>query len=148
MPPSGETILFFTDGVKFSLRDRAAVRKWLRKIASSHKKSIASLNYVFVSDAVLLRMNKQFLAHDTFTDIITFPGEKSPKGITGEIYISVDRVRENAGQFKQTFKSELGRVMAHGLLHLCGFKDKTEKEKLVMRSQEKKALDLRINLTP
>jgi rRNA maturation RNase YbeY len=143
MPPSGETILFFTDGVKFSLRDRTAARKWLNKVASSHKKSIASLNYIFVSDAVLLGMNKQFLEHNTLTDIITFPGEKSPKGITGEIYISIDRVRENAVLFNQTFKAELGRVMAHGLLHLCGFKDKTEKDKLVMRSQEKKALDLR-----
>jgi probable rRNA maturation factor len=142
MPPSGETILFFTDGVKFSLRHREAVRKWLKKVASSHKRSIASLNYIFVSDEVLLRMNKQFLSHNTLTDIITFPGEKSPKGITGEIYISIDRVRENAGRFDQTFKAELARVMAHGLLHLCGFKDKTEKDKLAMRSQEKKALDL------
>lgn len=88
-------------------------------------------------------MNRQFLNHDTLTDIITFPGE-APKGsLAGEIFISIDRVRDNASAFSQTQKDELCRVMAHGLLHLCGFKDKTEKDQRVMRSQEEKALDLR-----
>ncbi len=88
-------------------------------------------------------MNRQYLDHNTFTDIITFQGD-APKGsIAGEIFISIDRVKANALQFKQSQKNELCRVMAHGLLHLCGFKDKTEKDQRVMRSQEEKALDLR-----
>lgn len=88
-------------------------------------------------------MNKQFLSHNTLTDIITFPCD-APKGsVSGEIFISIDRVNDNATKFKQSRKDELCRVMAHGLLHLCGFKDKSENDKRLMRSQEEKALDLR-----
>lgn len=144
MPQSGNTISFFSDGISFSLRDRNATRDWLKRVAASHRKKIDTLNYVFVSDRTLLKINRQFLNHDTFTDIITFPGEPSARGITGEIYISIDRVRENARQYKQSAKSELARVMAHGLLHLCGFKDKSVSDARTMRSQEEKALDLRI----
>lgn len=138
-----ESILFFSDGIRFTLRDKAKIRTWLQHVASSHKKKIAGLNYVFVSDKKLLAMNRQFLDHDTLTDIITFPGD-APKGaVAGEIFISIDRVAENAWQFGQSRKDELCRVMAHGLLHLCGFRDKSEKEQRAMRSQEEKALDLR-----
>jgi len=141
MPP--ESIQFFSDGIKYSLRDRASVRSWLRLLARKHKKKIAALNYVFVPDTKLLEINRQFLDHDTLTDIITFPGD-APKGhIAGEIYISIDRVKENSKQFGQSQKDELCRVMAHGLLHLCGFKDKSEKDQRVMRGQEEKALNLR-----
>lgn len=138
-----ETILFFTDGITFTLRDKTKIRRWLNTVARRHKKSIAELNYVFVSDSKLLGMNKQFLQHDTLTDIITFQNP-APKGaVAGEIFISVDRVRDNARTFGQSVKDELCRVMAHGLLHLCGFKDKSEKDQRAMRSQEEKALDLR-----
>jgi probable rRNA maturation factor len=138
-----ESILFFTDGVKFSLRHRSHVRTWLSSVARSHKKQIAGINYVFVSDKKLLEMNRHFLQHNTLTDIITFQSD-APKGsIAGEIFISIDRVKDNAKQFGQTQKDELSRVMAHGLLHLCGFKDKTAKDQTVMRRQEEKALDLR-----
>lgn len=138
-----ERILFFSDGITFTLRDKAKVRSWLDRIAATHKKKIAGLNYVFVSDRKLLGMNQHFLNHNTLTDIITFQNE-APKGsIAGEIFISVDRVKDNAQKFNQSRKEELCRVMAHGLLHLCGFKDKTEKDQRVMRSQEEKALDLR-----
>lgn len=137
------SILFFNDGLKYSLRDRNKVRLWLHRIARSHKKKISSLTYIFVSDKRLLEINKQFLDHDTYTDIVTFPGD-SPKGtIAGEIYISIDRVKDNASNYQQSMKTELHRVMAHGLLHLCGFKDKTAAEQSVMRRQEEKALDLR-----
>jgi probable rRNA maturation factor len=138
-----ERILFFIDGIQYSLRDRTKVREWLQRIARHHKLKIESLTYIFVSDERLLAINKQFLNHNTLTDIITFPAD-SPRGsISGEIYISIDRVRENSKNFKQSFKDELSRVMAHGLLHLCGFKDKSAKEQSAMRSQEEKALDLR-----
>lgn len=138
-----ESILFFSDGIQFTLRDKAKVRAWLTRVATSHKKKIAELNYVFVSDRKLLEMNQQFLDHDTLTDIITFQSD-APKGsVAGEIFISVDRIADNARSFGQSRKDELHRVMAHGLLHLCGFKDKSEKDARTMRSQEEKALDLR-----
>lgn len=138
-----ESILFFTDGIQFTLRDKAKIRSWLKRVAASHKKKIAELNYVFVSDKKLLEMNQQFLDHDTLTDIITFQND-APKGsVAGEIFISVDRIADNARSFQQSRKDELCRVMAHGLLHLCGFKDKSEKDARTMRSQEEKALDLR-----
>lgn len=143
MPQSAVTISFFSDGTTFSLRNRAAVRKWLIKVARKHKKKIGTLTFVFVSDAALLKMNRQFLSHDTLTDVITFPGEKLAGSVSGEIYISIDRVRDNARLFDQLQKNELARVMAHGLLHLCGFKDKTAADDKAMRRQEEKALDLR-----
>lgn len=143
MLQSADGISFFTDGTSFSLRNRLATRKWLERVARSHKRKIATLTYVFVSDSILAEMNTQFLNHNTFTDVITFPGEKSASSISGEIYISIDRVRENAKAFDESVKDELARVMAHGLLHLCGFKDKGAADAKTMRRQEEKALDLR-----
>jgi rRNA maturation RNase YbeY len=143
MPIKDTRIAFFSDGTTFSLKDRVQRRHWLLRVAKTHGKNIASLNYVFLSDKGLLKMNKQFLDHDTLTDIITFPGDRNPNGLTGEIYISIDRVRDNAKAYKQTMKDELDRVMAHGLLHLCGFKDKSPKDEKSMRHQEEKALNLR-----
>lgn len=138
-----ESIHFFSDGIQFNLRDKGKVRTWLKRVAASHKLKVAELNYVFVSDKKLLEMNKHFLNHNTFTDIITFPGDAPRGAVAGEIFISIDRVTENASSFNQSRKDELCRVMAHGLLHLCGFKDKSEKDQRLMRSQEEKALDLR-----
>lgn len=138
-----ERILFFTEGVPFNLRHRKQLRSWLGKIARSHKRRIEALNYVFVSDKQLLEMNRKFLNHDTYTDIITFESDCGKNSVCGEIYVSVDRIRDNAAKFEVTMKDELHRVMAHGLLHLCGFKDKSVKDQSVMRSQEEKALDLR-----
>lgn len=137
------SIHFFSDSISFNLRDRRAIRLWLARLAKAHKKEIGYLNYVFVSDNQLLKMNQRFLSHNTFTDIITFPGEQVAGSVNGEIYISIDRVRDNARKFGVSTKDELHRVMAHGLLHLCGFNDKSSREQRVMRSQEEKALDLR-----
>lgn len=119
------------------------LRLWLANVARLHKRKISGLNYIFVSDKQLLEMNRQFLNHDTYTDIITFESDCGKNAVCGEIYISIDRVRENAKKFDVGVKDELHRVMAHGLLHLCGFKDKSVKEQTVMRRQEEKALDLR-----
>ena len=138
-----QRILFFTDGIQFSLRKRTQVRAWLDSVAKRHAKKIAHLNYIFVSDKRLLQINKDFLQHDTLTDIITFPGDAGKGFVSGEIYISIDRIRDNARQYGEPATTELHRVMAHGLLHLCGFKDKSPKDQLTMRSQEEKALDLR-----
>lgn len=145
MPKASSQIDFYSDGIKFTLRDKLKVRSWLKRIAKSHSFSIDTLVYVFKSDEGLLAMNRQFLNHNTLTDIITFPNDASAGAVSGEIYISIDRVRENAIEFNEHFKDELARVMAHGLLHLCGFKDKTPAQANRMRLEEKKALDLRTN---
>jgi probable rRNA maturation factor len=138
-------IEFYSDGIKFALRNKAKVRIWLLRIAKSHKFRIESLTYVFKSDDGLLEMNRQFLDHKTLTDIITFPMDAGRGSISGEIYISIDRVKDNAATYKQSFNDELARVMAHGLLHLCGFKDKSAAQAKRMRAEEEKALDLRTN---
>jgi len=145
MPKVSSQIDFYSDGIKFSLRDKTKVRSWLKRIAKSHGFSIDNLVYVFKSDEGLLTMNRKFLNHNTLTDIITFPDDASAGAVSGEIYISIDRVRENAKEFDESFKDELSRVMAHGLLHLCGFKDKTTSQTKRMRLEEKNALDLRTN---
>lgn len=130
-------IIFFTESIIFTLKNKNHLRSWLLKCALSEKKKIHSLNYIFCSDSYLRKLNKQFLDHDYFTDIITFPtsipGEKS---ISGDIFISIDRVRDNAKTFGVRINEELHRVMVHGLLHLCGYGDKTESEKKLMRKKE------------
>ncbi|MCA6362073.1 MAG: rRNA maturation RNase YbeY [Bacteroidetes bacterium] len=142
MPPQPKQILFFSDGIPFVLPAKAETRAWLNRIARKHKKQIGQLTYVFVSDEQLWKMNKDFLQHNTYTDIITFDySEKNT--VSGELYISIDRVRDNAKSFGVPVRDELHRVMAHGLLHLCGFKDKSTKEAAVMRKQEEMALALR-----
>ena len=111
-------------------------------MASSHKRRITALNYIFCSDHLLLDINQEYLSHDTYTDIITFDYSDIPGRIEGDIYISVDRIAENAAKFKVSLREELARVMAHGLLHLCGFGDKTPAEKVEMRKEEEMALSL------
>ncbi|MGL4596558.1 MAG: rRNA maturation RNase YbeY [Bacteroidia bacterium] len=115
------------------------------KLAKTHKREIAGLQYIFCTDQYLIGINRQFLDHDTYTDIITFDYSKDygTNFAAGEIYISIDRVRENAKTFQVKTQDELHRVMAHGLLHICGFRDKTTKEQNLMRKQEEIALALR-----
>jgi len=101
---------------------------------------LEQLQYIFCSDEYLLEINKQHLQHNYYTDIITFDLSEKPNAVIGEIYISVDRVRDNAQNYDATFKNELLRVIFHGALHLCGFKDKTEKDQTLMRKAEDKYL--------
>ena len=108
---------------------------WLQTIISSEKKECKKISYSFVNDEELLQMNKKYLNHDTYTDIITFDYCEG-KSISGDIFISIDRVTENATTFSVTFEEELNRVIAHGVLHLCGYKDKTKREILKMRKKE------------
>ncbi len=146
MAKTNSDILFFTGDIRFTLRNKAAVNKWLKSVSKKHKKQIASLNYIFVSDDYLLDINKRFLRHNFLTDIISFDyseDKKAKNGVVGEIYISIPRVNENAAKFKSTRTEELHRVMAHGLLHLCGFGDKSPSEIKRMRTEEENALDLR-----
>ena len=131
----------FYASVKVKTPAKTKIRKWLFFIATSEKKKIKTLVYNFCSDEELLKINKQFLKHDTYTDIITFDYSEKDL-ISGEIYISIERVAANSLKEKVSFEEELTRVMAHGLLHLCGYKDKTITDKKSMRKAENKALQL------
>lgn len=136
-------ISFFEDHPGFRLRDKNRHRIWLTSAAKSEKKNIESLNFIFCCDAFLKNINKKFLDHDYFTDVITFPFfDAGSKNISGEIYISIDRVRENAKQYGFPFGDELRRVMVHGLLHLCGYKDLSPKQITIMRNKENLYLKL------
>jgi rRNA maturation RNase YbeY len=112
-------------------------------VAKTEKKEIGDLTYVFCSDDYLLSLNQQFLKHNTLTDIITFDYSEGKKELSGEIYISIDRVADNAAKFKTDFQDELHRVMIHGVLHLAGYKDKKPAEKALMRKKEEACLSLR-----
>jgi probable rRNA maturation factor len=127
----------YADVKPLSVTGKKKIKDWVLSICQAENKPVAALNYIFCSDDYLLDINKQFLQHDYYTDIITFDlsDEVSP-GITGEIYISVDRVRDNAGTNKVSFEEELMRVVAHGALHLCGYGDKTKSEITNMRKKE------------
>lgn len=125
----------------FDLLDENLVSKWLDQVAVSENKTIGDVSYVFCSDDFMLDINKQFLDHDTYTDIISF--DYSQEGLLhGEIYISTDRVADNAVEFKVTFHDELLRVMVHGLLHLSGYKDKTSDQKKTMRLKEDQKIQM------
>jgi probable rRNA maturation factor len=127
---------------KFKINKPRIIASWLKSIATSHKESIGDLQYVFCTDQELLQMNRQFLNHDYFTDIITFD-YSDEKGVSGDLYISIDRIKDNAKQLGVAFNEELHRVLAHGLLHLIGFKDKSKKDKALMRQEEDKSLKIR-----
>lgn len=120
--------------------------QWLEKVAQDDGYRIGELNYIFCSDEQLLKINQDFLKHDTYTDIITFDYVVA-QTLSGDIYISTERVQENARTLEQDFGHELRRVMVHGLLHLLGMGDKNEEEKTSMRRAEDRCLDLRFGKT-
>lgn len=126
---------------EFNLSEPNTVRDWLSKVVDEEQKKTDQLVYIFCDDKYLHKLNVQFLNHDTYTDVITFD-ESLGNQLSGEIYISVERVKENASSFGVSFEEELHRVMVHGLLHLCGYKDKTEEETLEMRRKENYYLSL------
>ena len=134
-------VSFQNDKIKFTLKDKSKIRKWVNAIILGEKKKKGQINFVFTSDETLLEMNKKYLKHDTYTDILTFDYSEG-KIIGGDVIISVERVKENAAKFKTNFEEELRRVMIHGILHLCGYKDKTKANSLKMRKQEDLALKI------
>jgi rRNA maturation RNase YbeY len=131
---------FAEQDIKSKLSNKRMLSSFIDNQIKKTTKKTAALQYVFVSDDALLQMNQQFLQHDTFTDIITFDLSESPDKIIGEIYISIDRVTENANKFSTAYTAELHRVIFHGALHLCGYKDKTKADKETMRAMEDKWL--------
>ena len=136
-------IIQFTGKHRFlNLAQRKQIRSLLNTIAKKNTKAIQSLQYVFVDDHELHQINLNFLKHDTLTDIITFDLGTTSSTIEGEIYISLDRVKENSATLNTLYFEELIRVISHGLLHLIGFKDKTSKDVATMRSKEEECLSL------
>jgi probable rRNA maturation factor len=125
-----------------SLTERTRLKQFIIKLFRQEKKPLAELSYIFCSDQYLLDINRQFLQHDFYTDIITFPLSDPGQPISGEIYISVDRVRDNAREFGSSIRQELLRVIFHGALHLCGYKDKSPRDEKLMRAMEDKYLTL------
>ncbi|MFI5163928.1 MAG: rRNA maturation RNase YbeY [Bacteroidia bacterium] len=132
---SNNTIQFFSQNSSFSLKNKASVKKSVHSVCQKEKKKAGDINFIFCNDKFLLSLNKKFLKHNTLTDIITFQ-YPSGKPLSGEIFISIPRVKENAKKFEVSFENELHRVMIHGILHLCGYKDKTSGKKKEMRKKE------------
>jgi probable rRNA maturation factor len=143
---TGSISFHFMD-VSFTLTQRNALKAYLLKLFKREGRAVDTISYIFCSDEYLLRINQDFLNHDTYTDIITF--ELSPKGapVQSDIYISIERVRENATSFGTPFKHELHRVIFHGALHLCGYKDKSKQDALEMRTMEELHLNTYLRST-
>lgn len=133
---------FFSEDISFELPEKLRRKRWLKELAVKSGFRIKELNYIFCSDEYLYQMNVDYLNHDTYTDIITFDNSEKNRELEGDIFISVDRVRENAKTLKVEEGTELTRVLAHGLLHLMGHKDKTKEEASLMRSKEEEAIEL------
>jgi probable rRNA maturation factor len=132
----------FYSETDFNIEDTKALSHWISEIILHENHELGDLTYVFCDDAYLHKLNVQFLNHDTLTDIISFDNSLG-KQIHGEIYISVERVKENARTYQVAFLEELHRVIIHGVLHFCGYKDKTKKQQETMSRKENEALDLR-----
>jgi len=135
-------INFFQEEIRFKLPHPRITSRWIRSVAESEKNRVSLINFIFCSDKYLKKINLEYLAHDTFTDIITFDYSDS-EGIQGDVFISIERVKENAHKFETHFENELHRVMVHGVLHLLGYSDKTKAAKSVMRKKEDAYLSLR-----
>lgn len=132
----------FNSITSFELSNQDNLRLWLRGVVDAENKEVGEINYIFCDDAYLHKMNVEFLDHDTLTDVISFDYTTGAI-ISGDIYISIDRVEENAVHFKVSFTDELHRVMVHGLLHYCGYGDKISQEAEVMRAKENVYLAVR-----
>jgi probable rRNA maturation factor len=129
-------IQFFEEDIAYTLKQKTAIRQWVTDTIIAEGYKLKELTYIFCSDSYLLQINQQYLNHDTYTDIITFDNSDIAKTIIGDIFISIDRIRENAGKFSHTVADELHRVIIHGALHLLGYKDKTPADKKKMTLKE------------
>lgn len=129
-------VFFFEEDIAFKPTKKTALRQWINQTIIAEGCTLSEVNYIFCSDAYLIGLNQQFLDHDTYTDIITFDNSEIKGSITGDIFISIDRIRENAQTFGVEMAHELRRVMIHGVLHLLGYKDKTKKDKALMTQKE------------
>ena len=128
-------MITFNSETSFTLKNQNKLVKWIGDVVSSEGFQVGEINYIFCDDSYLNKINQEFLNHDTFTDIISFDYTLG-KEVGGDIFISIERVLENAEKFNEVFETELHRVMIHGILHFMGYKDKTKKEKTLMRTKE------------
>lgn len=133
---SALAIRFFSEDISFSLKKKGLIRDWIKQTILDESYKLRELNFIFCSDQYLLSINQQFLKHDTFTDIITFDNSDEKGFIVGDIFISIDRIKENSNNFKTSFEDELQRVMIHGTLHLLGYPDKGKEAKAIMTQKE------------
>ncbi len=134
-------MISFNYETDFELHNEADFTKWLSAVILSENKKEGEINYIFCDDDYLLEINQQYLDHDTLTDIISFDYSIGNE-LNGDIFVSVERVKENASDFNVTFHEEIQRVLVHGILHYCGYKDKTESDELVMRSKEEEKMKM------
>jgi len=129
-------IHFFSENIDFTLKHKTKIRAWIAAAIASEAYRLKELNFIFCDDSYLLRINQDFLQHDDYTDVITFDHAETPKTIQGDIFISIDRINENAAKFNVSPADELCRVMIHGTLHLLGYKDKSKTAKTQMTAKE------------
>ena len=129
-------IHFFSEDISYTLKQKASLRAWIKSTIVDEGYKLSELNFIFCSDIYLLSINQTYLKHDTYTDIITFDNSENKKVIAGDIFISIDRIRENALNFKVKEEDELQRVMIHGTLHLLGHKDKGKAARALMTEKE------------
>lgn len=134
-------IQFLSENIELPEIEQIKVSRWIKQVAAQYSKKTGNINYIFCDDERILEMNKDFLQHDYYTDIITFD-YSSEKQISGDIFISIDTVKSNAEGLKTSFEEELHRVIIHGILHLCGQDDKTDESQAEMTEKENNALNL------
>lgn len=135
-------IQFFNEDVEFKVPNPRKTKLWLKNIIESEGFGLNQINYIFCSDEYLLSINQQYLNHDFYTDIITFDNSDEEQTIEGDIFISIDRIKENAEQLSKVFYEELLRVLVHGVLHLVGYDDHEDKDELLMREKEDSYISL------
>ncbi len=126
---------FFCEDIQFDNVDENLITNWINEVITKEKKIVGNITYIFCSDAYLLNINQQYLKHDYFTDVITFDYSEN-EFISGDIFISIDTVNDNSKDLDINLNDELYRVMVHGVLHLCGYNDKTNEEKIIMTNKE------------
>lgn len=135
-------INFFLEDVKYTLKNKTLIREWISQTILTEGYELDELTFILSSDEYLLAINQQYLNHDTYTDVITFDNSETLKTITGDIFISLERIQDNAKEYKGTVLEELCRVMIHGTLHLLGYKDKGKTAKTLMTQKENHYLAL------
>jgi probable rRNA maturation factor len=135
-------IRYYNENVRFSLKGKRFSNRWLKAVAKAENFSLGNIAIIYCSDSYILAMNKKFLKHDYYTDIITFDYCEGTV-LSGDLFISIDSVRDNAAHFGTTFDDELNRVMVHGILHLIGYDDYTKSQQKTMRAKENEYLALR-----
>jgi len=135
-------VQFFLEHVKYTLKNKIQIKEWINNTILAEGFQLEELNFILCSDEYLLAINQQYLNHDTYTDVITFDNSEELKTILGDIFISIERIQENAKEFKGTVQLELCRVMIHGTLHLLGYKDKGKTAKTLMTQKEDFYLNL------